>query len=60
VTGILVPPGDPGALATALARLAGDRGLRARLGAAGREHVRERYTTARMAAGTLACYEERP
>jgi len=58
-TGLLVPPGDPTALATALARLARDPGLRARLGAAGRARVRARYTTARMAEGTLACYEDR-
>ena len=59
-TGLLVPPGDPPALAAALARLARDPALRARLGAAGRDLVRARYTTAHMAAGTLACYEERP
>ena len=59
-TGLLVPPGDPTALATALARLARDPGLRARLGAAGRERVLGRYTAARMAEGTLACYEDRP
>src|SRR5206468_4171447 len=59
-TGLLVPPGDPTALAAALARLAGDPELRARLGAAGRERVLARYTAARMAEGTLACYEDRP
>ena len=59
-TGLLVPPGHPGALATALARLASDAALRARLGAAGRERVRARYTAAHMAEGTLACYEDRP
>lgn len=36
VDGLLVPPGDPGALATALARLAGEPGLAGRLGARGR------------------------
>ena len=40
VTGILVPPGDPAALAAALGRLAGDAGLRARMGAAGRARIR--------------------
>ncbi|MGW6914247.1 glycosyltransferase [Kitasatospora sp. NPDC054939] len=37
VQGRLVPPGDPAALAAALAGLATDTGLRARLGAAARE-----------------------
>ena len=59
-TGLLVPPADPVALARALAQLAGDADLRARLGAAGRARVAARYTSARMAEGTLACYEERP
>ena len=34
IDGVLVEPGDPGALARALARVAGDTGLRTRLGAA--------------------------
>ena len=38
-TGILVPPADPGALAGAMARMAGDRGLRERMGARGRERA---------------------
>jgi glycosyltransferase involved in cell wall biosynthesis len=36
-TGLLVPPEDAGALAAALLRLSGDRALRLRLAAAGRE-----------------------
>jgi glycosyltransferase involved in cell wall biosynthesis len=59
-TGFLVPPGDAGALAVALARLAADAALRARLGAAGRARVLAHYTSARMAEGTLSCYEDRP
>ena len=39
-TGILVPPGDPEALAEGIRRLAGDAALRERLGAAGRERAR--------------------
>jgi glycosyltransferase involved in cell wall biosynthesis len=39
ISGILVKPRDPAALANALERLARDPGLRARLGAAGRERV---------------------
>jgi glycosyltransferase involved in cell wall biosynthesis len=38
-TGLLAPPGDAEALAAALARLAADPDLAARLAAAGRAHV---------------------
>ena len=55
-TGILVPPGDAPALAAAIRRLAADSALRARLGAAGRDRVLARYSVARMAEGTIACY----
>ena len=42
-TGVLVPPGDPAALAEALARLIRDPGARAHLGAAGASRVRARF-----------------
>ena len=42
--GLLVEPGDPQALAIAIERLAADEDLRARLGAAARQTVIERYT----------------
>lgn len=42
-TGLLVPPGDSAALARAIERLAADPGLAARLGRAGREHVRQNF-----------------
>ncbi len=53
--GLLVPFGDEGALADALARFLGDRGLRDRLGREGQRAVRERYSIERMASG----YEDR-
>jgi glycosyltransferase involved in cell wall biosynthesis len=56
-TGLLVTPNDPSALAIAIARLLDDPALRARLGAAGRERVINRFTWQVTAAGTAACYE---
>jgi glycosyltransferase involved in cell wall biosynthesis len=52
-TGLLVPPFDVAALAAALGGLAGDAGLRARLGAAGRARALARYDEARVVARTL-------
>jgi phosphatidylinositol alpha 1,6-mannosyltransferase len=46
VTGLLVPPCEPGALADAVARLAADPGLRARQGRAARQRVLGRTWTA--------------
>ncbi|MFF6999797.1 glycosyltransferase family 4 protein [Streptomyces sp. NPDC008313] len=57
-TCLAVPPGDAGALATALNRLLGDPELRARLGRAGRDRVLARFTWARAAEGTVARYRE--
>ncbi|HUT50790.1 MAG TPA: glycosyltransferase family 4 protein [Alphaproteobacteria bacterium] len=42
-TGVLVPPGDPAALAGALAHLIDDPGLRARLGSAGLHRLQARF-----------------
>jgi len=56
VTGLLVPPDDPGALALAIASLLDDDALRARLGAAGRERVLGRFTWQVTAAGTAGQY----
>jgi glycosyltransferase involved in cell wall biosynthesis len=42
--GLLAPPHDPAAMAVALARLIGDPGLRARLGANGAQRLRQEFT----------------
>jgi glycosyltransferase involved in cell wall biosynthesis len=55
-TGELVPPGDPAALADALARLAADPELRRRLGVAGRRRYEREFTVERMARETGEVY----
>jgi len=55
-TGLLVPPGDPSALAAALARALDDPALRDRVGAAGRARVLDRFTWRRTAEGTVDQY----
>ncbi len=47
ITGRLVPPGDPVALARALSELLGDPALRTRWGAAARERFRTEFTAER-------------
>jgi glycosyltransferase involved in cell wall biosynthesis len=47
-TGLLVPPGNPEALADAIARLATDAGERSRMGAAGRNAVVTRFSHERL------------
>jgi glycosyltransferase involved in cell wall biosynthesis len=55
-TGLLVEPGDVSGLRAALERLLGDEQLRRRLGAAGRERVREGFSWESSTAATIAAY----
>jgi len=57
VTGILVPPGDPRALAQALLTVIRDEDLAARLGSAGRRDVLARFTLDTCVDTTIAVYE---
>jgi glycosyltransferase involved in cell wall biosynthesis len=56
--GVLVPPGDVGALRAALQRLADDEALRSRLGAAARATVVARHGWDAVAARFEECYAE--
>jgi glycosyltransferase involved in cell wall biosynthesis len=57
-TGLLVPPGDVGALATTLLTALDDAGLRARIGDGGRRRVLERFTWRATAEGTVEAYRQ--
>ena len=56
-TGLVVPPGDPDALAGALRRLMADAPMRKRFGAAGRLRAREVFSLAAMMQGVGEAYE---
>lgn len=53
VDGVLVPPGDPPAMAEAIATLARDRSARSELGRSGRDRAAREYSLDAMAAGYL-------
>ena len=57
-TGFLVDPGDTGALAERLARLAGDPALGTRMGEEGRVRVLERYAVERLVDDVDSLYAE--
>ena len=54
----LIPPDEPGALATAILELIGDEGLRHRLAAAARRRAEEAFDAGRAAAGLVKQYRE--
>jgi glycosyltransferase involved in cell wall biosynthesis len=56
VTGLLVPPRDAESLAAALERLAGEKALRRRMGAAARDLVERALSDEVVAEQTLALY----
>jgi glycosyltransferase involved in cell wall biosynthesis len=56
--GLLTPARAPHALADAILRLAEDEALAARLGCAGRESVRRRYSWDAVSEQYLACYRQ--
>jgi glycosyltransferase involved in cell wall biosynthesis len=56
IEGLLVPPRDVEAAASAIAKLASDAGLRARLGAAGHQRFQERLTEAAVTGAVVALY----
>ena len=57
VNGLLVPPGDPRAMASAIAALLRDQSRARRLGDAARQSICERFSMERMALATTQLYE---
>ena len=58
VSGLLVPPGDAGALAGAIQRVLDDGALQERLGQAARKRIVERFSWRETAVQTMALYED--
>jgi glycosyltransferase involved in cell wall biosynthesis len=58
VTGLLVKPQDPGALAEAMLTILQDRDVAERMGNAGRNRVERHFSVQQMAASYEALYEE--
>ena len=58
VTGVVIEPDDPGAVAGAVIRLLGDEPLRRRMGDAGRKAVEEYYNWDRVAADLIRIDKE--
>jgi glycosyltransferase involved in cell wall biosynthesis len=57
-SGLLVPPGDAGALGDAIARLLGDTKLRCAMGAEGRKRYEERFRAEQMVFGIESLYHQ--
>jgi glycosyltransferase involved in cell wall biosynthesis len=58
VTGLLVPPDDPEALADAIERLMADRDLRLRLGEGARHYVTDNLSSAQIGRAIVALYRK--
>jgi glycosyltransferase involved in cell wall biosynthesis len=58
VTGLLVPPRDPAALAQAIGYLLRHPELQVQFGQAGRHRVEQGFTAARMAQQTMQVYHQ--
>ncbi len=58
VTGLVVPPNNPAALAGAIGRLLADPGLARHMGQAGRERVEREFTESVMVDAVMAVYRD--
>jgi glycosyltransferase involved in cell wall biosynthesis/peptidoglycan/xylan/chitin deacetylase (PgdA/CDA1 family) len=57
-TGYLIPPDDPEALAECILGLIADPALRARMGAASRDHVLQEFSVEKMTSKVVAAYRQ--